>query len=223
MSLKTTLKHQLDAFRLEFIAKFPEAKAAMMQRAADALAKDYETKVLLQVGDRAPEFTLQNVHGSRISLNQLLQKGPLILIFYRGGWCPYCNLELRAYQQVLPQIKALGASLVAISPQSPDSSLSTVEKNHLEFEVLSDTGSKVAHDYNLAFEVTDELKELYTELGHALPDSNGTPDWQLPVPATFVIDTSGMITLTYIDVDYRNRLEPSEAIAALERLVPSVT
>jgi peroxiredoxin len=103
--------------------------------------------------------------------------------------------------------------LIAISPQTPDTSFSTAEKNQLSFDVLSDAGSTVAQAYNLAFELPDELKQLYTQLGHALPDSNGTPDWQLPVPATFVIDTDQHIRLAHIDVDYRNRLEPMQTLA----------
>lgn len=212
------LKTALDTFRAEFLEKFPSNKAAIMQRATETIAAEFETKRLLQVGDRAPEFVLPNAVSKTIRLTEQLAQGPVILTFYRGGWCPYCNLELRAYQQVLPQIKELGASLIAISPQTPDASLSTAEKNNLAFEVLSDVGSEVAHAYRIAFELPDELKALYTELGHALPDSNGTNDWKLPVPATFVIDQNQRIALAHIDVDYRNRLEPIEAVAAVERL-----
>lgn len=167
---------------------------------------------------RAPDFTLPNAIGKEVRLTDRLAIGPVILTFYRGGWCPYCNLELRAYQQVLPQIQKLGASLIAVSPQTPDASLSTAEKNNLEFDVLSDVASKIARAYGIAFEIPDELKALYTKLGHALPETNGTDDWTLPVPATFVIDQNGRIALAYIDVDYRNRLEPVEAIALLKRL-----
>jgi peroxiredoxin len=113
----------------------------------------------------------------------------------------------------LPQIQAAGISLIAISPQTADESLSTAEKNQLSFDVLSDARSIVAQAYNLAFELPDELQQLYTELNHALPDVNGTPDWQLPIPATFVIAPNRQILLAHIDVDYRNRLEPAEALA----------
>ncbi|MEM9946696.1 MAG: peroxiredoxin-like family protein [Cyanobacteria bacterium P01_D01_bin.36] len=211
-----TLKAQLDAFKAEFIEKFPADKAAIMEQATAALEKTFAPA--LKVGDSAPEFTLPNATGKQASLTEALREGPVILNFYRGGWCPYCNLELRAYQQVLPKIKAAGASLLAISPQAPDTSLSTAEKNELEFEVLSDQGSNVAESYGLAFTLPDELQKLYTELNHVLPKVNGTPDWQLPVPATFVIDQDRKIILAYADVDYRNRLEPADAIAALKEL-----
>lgn len=211
-----TLKSQLDAFRAEFIEKFPADKAAIMERATAALEQTFAPT--LKVGDLAPDFTLPNATGQQISLTEALRQGPVVLNFYRGGWCPYCNLELRAYQQVLPQIKSLGASLLAISPQAPDASLSTAEKNELEFEGLSDRGSSVAESYGLAFTLPDELQQLYSELNHVLPNVNGTPDWQLPIPATFVIGQDRRIALAYADADYRNRLEPAEAIATLEKL-----
>jgi peroxiredoxin len=207
-----TLKAALDAFRAEFLAKFPTDIATQMQQATDRLAEDYATRSLLRVGDAAPDFELPNAVEEWIKLSDRLQKGPVILTFYRGGWCPYCNLELRAYQQILPQIQAAGASLVAISPQTPDASLTTAEKNQLSFDVLSDVRSNVAQAYNIAFELPDELKQLYTQFGHALPDSNGTADWQLPMPATFIIAPNRQILLAHIDVDYRNRLEPTDVL-----------
>lgn len=216
------LKSALDTFRAEFLEKFPPEKAAIMQRATNAIAREFETRSLLQVGDVVPNFVLPNAVGNEIRLSDKLLQGSVILTFYRGGWCPYCNLELRAYQQVLSQIHDLGTSLIAVSPQAPDASLSTVEKNNLAFDVLSDVGSKVAHAYGIAFEIPDELKKLYTQLGHALPDSNQTDDWKLPVPATFVIDQNQRIALSHIDLDYRNRLEPKEAIALLQRLARQV-
>jgi peroxiredoxin len=196
------------------LEKFPADKVAIMQQATDRLAQVYATQTSLKNGDIAPDFELPNAVGEQIKLSDRLQQGAVILTFYRGGWCPYCNLELRAYQQLLPQIQAAGATLIAISPQLPDHSLATAEKNQLDFDVLSDVGSTVAQSYNLAFELSDELKQLYTQLGHALPDVNGTPDWQLPIPATFVIAPDRQILLAHVDVDYRNRLEPMVALTA---------
>lgn len=211
------LKTALDAFRTEFLEKFPAEKAAIMQRATDELTEAFQTHQFLQVGNLAPDFALTNAVGETVRLRDRLAQGAVILTFYRGGWCPYCNLELRAYQQVLPQIRELGASLIAISPQTPDVSLTTAEKNSLEFDVLSDIGSKAAQAYGIAFELPIYLQQLYHELGHPLPDNNGTEDWQLPIPATFVIAPTGRIVLAHVDVDYRNRLEPAEAIAALKQ------
>jgi len=207
------LKTALDAFRVEFLEKVSSDLATTMQQATEQLVQDYAKKPLLQVGDIAPDFELPNALGKKIKLSTRLEKGPVILTFYRGGWCPYCNLELRAYQQIVPQIQAIGASLIAISPQTPDQSLSTIEKNQLNFDVLSDVGCRVAKDYKIAFELPEQLKQLYTQLGHPLPDFNGSNDWQLPIPATFVIAPNRQIYLAYIDVDYRNRLEPEETLA----------
>ncbi|MBW4511483.1 MAG: AhpC/TSA family protein [Scytonematopsis contorta HA4267-MV1] len=211
------LQTVLDTFRVEFLNKIPAERATIMQRATDALAKEFIERKSLDAGDIAADFTLTNAIGKAVNLIDKLAKGAVILTFYRGGWCPYCNLELRAYQQLLSQIQFLGASLIAVSPQTPDASLSTAEKNNLEFDVLSDIGSKVAQAYGIAFTLPDELKQLYTESGHALPDINRTNDWILPVPATFVINQNQQIILAHIDVDYRNRLEPQEAISILQK------
>jgi peroxiredoxin len=209
------LQTALDNFRTEFLNKVPQDIATIMQQSTLQLTQDYAHKTFLEVGDRAPDFELPNAVGDIVKLSDRLQQGAVILTFYRGGWCPYCNLELRAYEQILPQIKALGASLLAISPQTPDASLSTAEKNQLSFDVLSDRGSKVAQAYKIAFQLPERLKRIYSQFGHALPDINGTEDWQLPIPATFVIAPNGEILISHVDIDYRNRLEPKKVLDIL--------
>lgn len=213
-----TLQQELMKFRSEFLAKFPPEKAAIMSAATDALEIDLSRRDLLSVGDIAPDFSLPNASGEVVTLTELLQNGPVILTFYRGGWCPYCNLELRAYQQRLPAITSAGARLVAISPQAPDDSLNTSEKNNLEFDVLIDANLHIAQAYKLAFTLLDSLSALYDELGHSLPEINDEDDWRLPIPGTFVIDTNSTIALAFADADYRNRLEPDEAIDLVKRL-----
>jgi peroxiredoxin len=142
----------------------------------------------------------------------------VIVTFYRGGWCPYCNLELKAFQDMLPQIKAAGASLVAISPEKPDESLSTAQKNALSFEVLSDVGQKAGRAFGLVYEFTDELKTAYEGFGLDIPSRNGAPgDWALPVAATYVIGSDGVITYAYTDTDYRDRADPLDVLEALTR------
>jgi len=209
------LQTALDNFRTEFLNKVPQDIATIMQQSTLQLTQDYANETFLEVGDRTPDFELPNAIGDIVKLSDRLQQGAVILTFYRGGWCPYCNLELRAYEQILPQIKALGASLIAISPQTPDASLSTAEKNQLSFDVLSDRGSKVAQAYKIAFQLPDQLKRIYSQFGHALPDINGTEDWQLPIPATFAIAPNGKILLSDVDIDYRNRLEPQKVLDIL--------
>ena len=197
------------------MTKTPPKKVAIMQGATQALAQEFKNRRALRSDDEAPDFVLQNTDVQQISLYNKLNQGAVILCFYLGSWCPYCNLELRAYQELLPKIKALGASVLAISPQTLDASRKTALKNALSFDILSDAGCQIARDYGIVFEIPDPLKLLYTELGHALPDYNGTEDWLLPVPATFIIDRRHHIALAHIDVDYTKRYEPADAIAIL--------
>lgn len=212
------LQTALDTFRTEFREKIPSEVAVTMERATNELFKEFENRKLIQVGDIAPDFILPDAAGNKISLKERLTKGAVILTFYRGGWCPYCNLELRAYQQILPEIQKLGASLIAVSGQTPDASLSTAEKNNLEFDVLSDVGFNVAKTYGIVFEFSEELKVLYQQWGIDLAKTNGINDWMLPVPGTFVIDQNGRIALAHIDADYTRRLEPKKAIAVLKTI-----
>ena len=209
------LQLELYKFQREFLVKFPPEKAEIMQEATQALAKDFQNQRTLRIHDQAPDFILKNVDGKPIRLSEKIQQGAVLLSFYFGTWSPYCNLELRAYQALLPKIKALGSSMIAISPQTPDTSRKTALRNALSFDLLSDKHCQVARDYGIVFEVSDPLKQLYTELGHALPDYNSTEDWLLPVPATFIIDRQQQIALAHIDVDYRKRYEPIDAIAIL--------
>ncbi|EST13599.1 peroxiredoxin-like family protein [Sporolactobacillus laevolacticus] len=172
----------------------------------------------LKTGDHAPNFTLPDATGKIVSLSETLTKSPVILTFYRGGWCPYCNLELRAYQRALPEIREAGAKLIAVSPQTPDASLTTKKKDELEFTVLSDVGGKVAHHYDLVFKLQDYLIDLYKQSGLDVPAHNGNNTWELPKPATFVIDQHGTIVFAHVDSDYRNRTEPSEVIKIVKGL-----
>jgi len=173
----------------------------------------------LKAGDSAPDFILPDAHGRPVRLYSLLREGYVVVVFYRGGWCPYCNLHLRGFQQRLSQLRDLGAQIVAISPQLPDNSLSTQQKNELAFPVLSDVGNKVARKFGIVFKLSDNLLELYRSLGHALEDANGeSGKRELPVPGTFLIDGNGTIRLAHVDVDYTRRLDPDDVIKTLKEL-----
>jgi peroxiredoxin len=156
-----------------------------------------------------------------LSLSHLLRSGPAAVTFYRGGWCPYCNIQLRAYQAALPEMIALGARLVAISPQRPDGSLSTAETNELTFDVLSDVGNTVARRFGLVYALAEELRAALRSNNKGLPGINGDESWELPVPAVYVIARDRRVALAAIDVDYRNRLEPEAILAALKSLSPA--
>ncbi|NOR55016.1 MAG: redoxin domain-containing protein, partial [Sulfurovum sp.] len=148
----------------------------------------------------------------------LLKDGPLVINFYRGGWCPYCNLELQAFQDVLPQIKELGAQLVAISPNLPDKSLSSIEKHALSFQVLSDVQNKVSRQFGLVYTLDEKLQPLYKQMGIDLPEFNGDESYELPLPATYVVDSKGMIKLAFAPADYTKRLDPNKVIEVLKEL-----
>jgi peroxiredoxin len=187
---------------------------AGVQRSIDDVRKSGIVERALGVGDLAPDFTLPNAHGRPVALADLLRRGPLIISFYRGIWCPYCNLELRAYQRILGDIRAAGGDLVAISPQTPDNSLSTAQKNQLAFEVLNDHGNRVAAEFGIAYATPAIVKQITGMFGVDVVATNGGEDG-LPISATYVVDANGRIALASLDVDFRVRLEPAEALAAL--------
>ena len=168
-----------------------------------------------RLGAAAPPFNLPDARGGHVSLQDLLARGPVVVTFYRGAWCPYCDLTLRAYQDLLPEIRALGANLVAISPQTPDASLTTAEKKALAFAVLSDTANTVARQYGLVFQVPAALDAIHRGFGVDLAASNGDTSNELPVPGTFIIGRDGRIAFAFVDGDYRVRLEPRELIRQL--------
>jgi peroxiredoxin len=215
MEQTPTLSEQLAAYKAAFKQRAAPERAALMEAAtADLRATGIESSAL-HVGAKAPDLTLPDALNQPARLAALWQQGPLVLIFYRGGWCPYCNLELRAWQQELPALKHMGAQLVAVSPQTPDNSLSTAEKNELAFPVLSDSALQAAQAFGVAFEMPPELVELYSRAGNDLPVLNGNGRWVLPVPATYVIDRNGRIVYAHIEADYRERAEPKDVMAAV--------
>lgn len=210
-----TLAAELDAFFSDFNERVPaDIRAVMMKADADLLASGAEDRAL-KAGTRAPDFALPAIDGTIVRLSEQLAHGPVVVTFYRGGWCPYCNLELRAYQRLYAEFAAAGAGVIAISPQTMTASADTAQKNSLSFPVLADARAQAAKAFGLAFELPAELKALYAKFGHTLPVINGAEEWVLPLPGTFVIAPSGDIILATAGVNYRKRLEPAEALAAL--------
>lgn len=213
------LKQELSRERDHWASVLDTPTVALINRANDALRTHEVLGRAVAEGDRAPNFRLPNAQGGSVELHALLKQGPVVLTFYRGQWCPYCNLELRAYQKLLPQLQALGASLVAVSPQTPDNSLSTAEKNELNYPVLSDVGLHVVRAYGLAFDLPSELVELYQRRwNNDLVKWNGEGGWSLPIPATYVIAPDARVALAHVDPDYRDRLEPEAVLARLRTL-----
>ena len=198
--------------------KLSEQDMAVMQKAADDLAKTF-TDPGLKVGDMAPDFSLSNANGKPVSLSSKLKQGPVVLIFYRGAWCPYCNIQLRALHESIPAFKKYGAQLIAVTPQTPDKSLEQVNKDKYPFEILSDLEYKVAKTYRLYFEVPMELHEFYKDkFGLDIEAYNGKGRLGLPVPGTFVINTDSKIIATHAELDYKQRMEPKAILQALKSI-----
>lgn len=172
----------------------------------------------LAAGETAPDFSLADAAGNQVRLSELLRSGPVVIAFYRGAWCPYCNLELKALQELLPAFRAAGATLIAISPQTPDESLSTEQKHALEFPVLSDSELAAINGFGLLHPVDDRTKQYYEKAGYDLVKSNGATGWQLPLPATYVIGHDGTIAFAFVNADYKLRAEPAEVLEIVKGL-----
>lgn len=195
-----------------------EHDKAVMAKAAEDLAKKMPSPGL-KVGEQAPDFTLPDAQGNPVTLSDALSKGPVILAFYRGAWCPYCSLELKVLRDSIDAFKALGAQLIAVTPQKPDKSLEQVRKDGFPFPILSDLNDEVMQDYGLLFEVPEELSDVYIRNFQLdIADYNGEGRYILPVPATYVIDRQGVIRAAFADTDYKKRMEPADILAALETL-----
>jgi peroxiredoxin len=215
MSDDPTLKEQITRFTAAMAERAPREVIATLGVEIEKLAASGIAQRALQVGARAPDFALPEARGATIELKALLARGPVVVTFYRGSWCPFCDLQLRAYQAVLGEIHALGAELVAISPQTPDYALTDVDRKQLAFPVLSDVGNQVARRYGLVFKLSETLQQLQAGFGNPLPKFNGDDSWETPMPGTFVLDRSGVVRLAHVDPNYMVRLEPAAIIAAL--------
>ena len=184
---------------------------------AQALETNYSNVLKLQPGDQAPDFSLTNAVGKVVVLSELLKQSSVVLTFYRGTWCPYCNLQLNQYQQILPEITSLGAQVVAISPQTPDESLTMQEKNGLRFEVLSDNGNIVARQYTTVFKNGEEPVAVMKQLGIDFNAHYADDSQELPVPAVFIIQPNGQVKWAQTSGgDYRHRVEPADIIQILK-------
>lgn len=213
-----TLQTELDTFRDAWTQRVGPEIATLVARDIDELRKSGLLDRVARPGDRLPALTLPNAAGESVDLRSLAETGPLVITFYRGGWCPYCNLELRGYQQRLAEIRAHGATLVAVSPETPDDTLDTTQKNDLAFPVLSDVEGRLADALGIRFRLSGEIETLYRKFGHDLPTRNGDGVWALPMPATFVVAKGGVIATAFADPDYRRRLDPDAALDALASL-----
>ena len=220
------LQDRLNAFKADFRSGRPpwnvtRERIEIMDRATAELIASGQAQRARKAGEAAPEFTLRDPDGNPVSSRELLAKGPLVISFYRGVWCPYCNLELQALQAALPEIAARGANLVAISPQTAPNSRKSQRDNKLEFPILSDVKSEVANAFGIRFALPDYLVGLYKSFKNDLPAFNDDPSWVLPMPARYVIGTDGIIAYSEVNPDYTERPDPSELLPVLDRLKAS--
>ncbi len=209
-----TLAEEMAAFAAQGRATHSAERKAIYAGAAEALAATDILQTALGVGDRAPMFELPDAFGHQVKLADLLEKGPAIVSFYRGSWCPFCNMELRALQREVASADACGATLVAISPNVPDESLGLIAKHEITFPVLSDHENVVAKQFHLVYEMEPAMVAYYRRIGRDVGAMNGSEAWELPVPATYVIDRTGVIRFAFVDLNHRARAEPADVVAA---------
>ncbi len=191
----------------------------LLQPFCGAIAQPAGDKPGLSVGTMAPDFTATTYKGGSVTLSNEYKKGPLVLIFYRGGWCPYCNLHLKSFQKSLGDFTALGATILAVSVDKPEGAANVVKNNELGFDVISDSQADILKAYNVVYQVSEELAVKYlNEYKIDLEAYSGRKDHVIAVPATYVIDTSGKIVFAYANEDYKVRVEPEQVLNILKSL-----
>ena len=217
MSLTATLA----AKKAASAQKIPAEKWNVMIGSTNALKEQGLSEKAVKQGEVLPAFNLPDVNGKNVSMESFTSDF-LVVSFYRGGWCPYCNFELRALQSVLPQLGALNTELVAISPETPDNSLNTTEKNELSFTVLSDIDNTYAKSLGLVFQMPEDLQEVYGSFNLKVDQHNGNEDYELPMPATYVINKQREIIYSFIPEDYTERLDPEKILEILTKQTAEV-
>lgn len=213
-----TLEMQIKKMQEQTLPMIPEDVLNLLLSKTQELVNTGIADKALHNGDKIPQITLPNVNNKEVEVNKYLIEGPIVISFYRGSWCPYCNLELKALQDNLSEIEMAGGKLVAITPELPDNSISSVEKHNLKFEVLSDVGNKIAKEFGLVFNLAEELCPIYKQFDFDIPKYNGDETWSLPIPATYVINKDGVITDCFVDANYTRRMEPLSIIEALKKM-----
>ncbi len=213
-----SLREDIARMQAGLIPNIPKNALDTIISTTEKLVKSGIADKAKNVGDTAPPFELKATDDTQVSLDSLLAKGPAVISFYRGSWCPYCNLELKALANVYPELKSNGAELVSISPNLAKVSKVFIQGNPLPFKLLSDAGNHVARDYGLTFNLAEELRPIYKTFGFDIPTDNGDESWEIPIPATYVVSTDGKIVAAYVNADYTTRMEPADILTALDKL-----
>lgn len=208
------LKNRLESMMKASQERLAESVESVFKNSIDELQKNAD-QYGLKIGEKAPNFVLKNQLGETVELQKVLAEKKVVLVFYRGAWCPYCNLQLKAYQDILHDIEAMNGTLIAVHPQMPDDGMKLSEKLNLGFDILSDPKLVAIEAYHLKYSLPEALKEAYRSLGLDLSHLNANHNWELPITATFIIDQQGMICHAYTDVDYKHRMEPKDILSVL--------
>jgi peroxiredoxin len=211
-----TIREQSGQLKAAAAERLPAEVVEVFDRSIEGFLAQGIPLEVIKAGDHLEPFTLDDATGTSVSLSQLVEAGPAVIAFYRGGWCPYCNLALRTYQrELLPELDAFGARLVAISPQTPDQSLSTAEKAGLAFSVLSDPGSRVARSIGIAFQQADEVLAAQRQLGLDIAQVNAEGSTYLARPTVLIVDQDRTVRFVDVQPDYTARTEVADILAAL--------
>jgi peroxiredoxin len=213
-----SLAHQLDAFHDGLLARVDQATARQLERMAERLVAAGVGNHAPRPGESVPDFTLPDAEGRSVSLAATLAEGPTVLVFFRGGWCPFCTLALRALAEAWPKLRRFGAQVLAVSPAGARHAKEACACSALPYPVLTDHGNAVARAYRIAFTLEPEERAMYARFGHDLPAINGVPEWELPIPASFVIGRDRRVVHAVVDPHAYHRLEPADAVAAVEHL-----
>lgn len=217
--MPVTIREQSAQLKAVAAERLPAEVVDVFDRSIQDLLDEGVPPGVVTVGDTLDSFTLKDATDAPVTLDQLVASGPAVIVFYRGGWCPYCNLALRTYQQdLLPRLSAFSASLVAISPQTPDESLSTAEKAKLDFTVLSDPGSRLARQVGIVFQQADDVLAAQRKLGLDLAQVNAEGSTQLPRPTVLIVDQDRAVRFVDVQPDYTARTEVADILAALSDL-----
>ncbi len=214
----TTLKEEIAAYDAAKKERVPAGILNTMAQATEELLQEGIEDRSLHAGDTMPDFELPDQHGKMRRLSDYLTQSPVVLNIYRGGWCPYCNMEMKALHDALPEIEARGARLIGMAPETPDRAMATAEKNELAIDILSDSGNRIAEQMGLVFELPQALRPIYEKIGIDIPAFNGDDSFRLPVPATYIIGGNGVIRYDFVNADYTQRLEPADIVAQLDAL-----
>lgn len=213
-----SLQREIETLNKQLTGMMPTEAVTTLGEAAAALKVSGIEDFALRAGAKVPDFELPELAGGTLPLTGLLADGPLVISFYRGAWCPYCNLEMQALQKALPDIEAAGARLVAIAPELPENAAGIRDKGNLTFPLLQDAGNAVARQFGLVFTLPEALRPIYEAFGIDIAANQGNDSFELPMPATYIVGSGGVIAHAFVDSDYTKRMEPADIVAILKAL-----